>query len=53
MNMLTTSNTSSDNLISETQKKEVWTVDDFKNIQSIGGGKFGKVFKAIEKNSNK
>ena len=36
-----------------TQRKEAWTLDDFKNIQSIGNGKFGKVYRALEKNSNK
>jgi aurora kinase, other len=35
------------------QRKEAWTLDDFKNIQSIGNGKFGKVYRALEKNSNK
>ena len=34
-------------------KKEAWVLDDFKNVQSIGNGKFGKVFRAVEKNSNK
>jgi serine/threonine protein kinase len=38
---------------SESQRKEAWTIDDFKSIQAIGNGKFGKVYKAIEKNSNK
>lgn len=27
-------------------------MSDFSGIQAIGSGKFGKVFKAIEKNSN-
>ena len=48
------SNTSlSENSTENSQKKEAWTIEDFKNIQNIGSGKFGKVFKAIEKNSNK
>ncbi|CDW90701.1 serine threonine-protein kinase aurora-1-like [Stylonychia lemnae] len=37
----------------QTQRKEAWTIEDFKNVQSIGNGKFGKVFKALERNSNK
>lgn len=28
-------------------------MNDFGGIQAIGSGKFGKVFKAIERNSNK
>ena len=28
-------------------------MDDFRDIQSIGNGKFGKVYRAVEKNSNK
>ena len=28
-------------------------MEDFKNIQSVGHGKFGKVFRAVERNSNK
>ena len=36
-----------------TQRKEAWTMDDFKSVQSIGNGKFGKVFRAVEINSNK
>jgi hypothetical protein len=33
--------------------RQQWTVEDFCNIQNIGSGKFGKVFRATEKNSNK
>lgn len=34
-------------------RKEAWTIEDFKSIVSIGNGKFGKVFKAVEKTSNR
>ena len=36
----------------QTKEQEGWTVNDFANIQSIGSGKFGKVFKAVERRSN-
>jgi aurora kinase len=34
-------------------KAKQWTVNDFTSIQAIGSGKFGKVFKATEKNAQK
>ena len=36
----------------EKKQQEAWTVNDFHSIQSIGSGKFGKVFRAIEKRAN-
>ena len=33
------------------QRKESWTVHDFSGIQAIGSGKFGKVFKAVERST--
>jgi aurora kinase len=33
--------------------KHSWTTSDFTSIQAIGSGKFGKVFKAVEKRSQK
>ena len=37
------------------QQKETktWCLDDFKGLVKVGGGKFGSVFKAIERNSQK
>lgn len=33
------------------EEKESWTVQDFTGIQAIGSGKFGKVFRAVERSS--
>lgn len=33
------------------EDKESWTVHDFTGIQAIGSGKFGKVFRAVERSS--
>ena len=35
----------------QTQRKDSWTVHDFSGIQAIGSGKFGKVFKAVERST--
>jgi len=35
------------------QQKSSWTVSDFTQVQAIGSGKFGRVFRAVEKNANK
>lgn len=35
------------------KQQQTWTVQDFSGIQAIGNGKFGKVFKAVERNSQK
>ena len=34
-----------------TSRQRQWAIDDFKSIQAIGNGKFGKVYRAVEKNS--
>jgi serine/threonine protein kinase len=35
------------------EKKTTWTVKDFKVHDKLGKGKFGKVFRAVEKSSGK
>ena len=37
------------NGIDTVENRESWTVHDFTGIQAIGSGKFGKVFKAVER----
>jgi len=40
-------------LVNDNETFRKWTMKDFCNIQKVGGGKFGSVCKAVEKNSNK